>query len=130
MRAPVLTVAALATLAACGCGGSAEPATYAVTGRVTYGGSPLDDGEIIFSASDRQTAPAAARITSGGYHAWSVPGAKTVSIRASRLVPGSKGANGEPVFDNFIPDRYNVGSKLTAEIKPGGENRFDYTLDR
>ena len=109
----LLTTAAF--FSACGCEGTPEPSTYKVSGLVTWGGGePLDDGDIILSASEGR-GPAAGKITHGTYQLWASPGRKQVSIRASRLVADSKGAQGEPVFDNFIPARYNVSTTLKAD---------------
>ena len=112
-----------------GCAGPREASTYEVSGAVTWAGAPLDDGEILFTALDGSAAPAIGRIENGRYTAWSPRGMKNVSIRASRLIPGSKGANGEPIHDNVIPDRYNVRTTLTADIRTDRENRFDYALE-
>ncbi len=122
----VITTVALA----CGCARSSGPPTYEVTGRVTWGGAALEDGDIIFTAADNAVVPAAGKINLGTYRLQAFPGPKKVSIRASRLVPGSKGANGEPIFDNFIPDQYNVATILTADVKTEGENRFDFALEK
>jgi hypothetical protein len=113
----------------CGCGGPSEPGTYEVSGAVTWEGKPLEEGDILLAAPDGAGVPTFGKIKDGTYRVWSPPGKKLVSIRASRLVPGSKGAMDEPIFDNFIPDRYNARTTLTAEVTSDQRNRFDYSLE-
>jgi hypothetical protein len=124
------TILMLLVFPACGCGGPSEPPTYEVSGRVTWEGQPLEEGDIIFTAADNASAPASGKIEDGTYRIRSLPGKKLVSIRASRLVPGSKGAMGEPIFDNFIPDRFNVKTTLTVDVKTDQESKFDFPLEK
>jgi hypothetical protein len=119
----------LAALAS-GCGGPSGPPTYEVSGLVTWDGAPLPEGDIIFTTVDRSVVPDVGTIRVGAYRLRAQPGKKRVSIRASKLVPGSKGAMNEPIFDNYIPDRYNAETTLTADVTADGPNRFDFALTK
>jgi hypothetical protein len=119
----------LAALAS-GCGKPSGPPTYEVSGSVTWEGAALPEGDIIFTAVEKSVAPDAGTIRIGAYRLRTQSGKKRVSIRASKLVAGSKGAMNEPIFDNYIPDRYNVETTLTADVTADGPNRFDFALTK
>jgi hypothetical protein len=122
----LLFLAALAS----GCGEPSGSPTYEVSGSVTWDGAPLPEGDIIFTPVDRAVVPEASTIRLGAYSLRAQPGKKRVSIRASKLVAGSKGAMNEPIYDNYIPDRYNVETTLTADVTADGPNRFDFALTK
>ena len=113
-----------------GCGPSG-PTTYTVTGRVTFDGQPVEEGEIIFRAADGASGSWEARIVGGSYSMEVTPGEKRVEITARRKVEGaSPAASGEPAlsFESFIPERYNEKSELTANVTPSGPNTFNFAL--
>jgi hypothetical protein len=128
-RAYLVLVLASAALI-CGCGRSSGPPMYDVSGMVTWEGQPLEEGDVIFAPNEAAVEPVAGTIRGGAYQIRARPGKHKVSIRASKLVPNSKGAMGEPIHDNFIPDRYNVKTALEADVTPEGENRFDFALSK
>ena len=113
-----------------GCGPSG-PETYTATGKVTFDGQPVSEGEIIFRAADGATGSWEARIADGSYTLETTAGAKRVEITARRKVEGAPAAaSGEPAisFESYIPEKYNEKSELTADVTPGGPNEFNFTL--
>jgi hypothetical protein len=95
---------------------------------VNFDGRPIEGGEIIFVPVEKGAAPDAGRIDNGSYEALVKRGKKRVEIRASRPVVGGKPNPMGPVYQDYIPEKYNARTTLAAEIKPDGENRFDYEL--
>lgn len=118
---------ATALLFAVSCTGHG-PARYRVQGSVRFDGQPVDNGEILFAPLEKGLAPDAGRIDQGTYDVLVKAGKKKVEIRASRPVVGGKPNPMGPVYYDYIPERYNSRTKLVAEVKPDGENRFDYEL--
>ena len=121
----------LVCLALAGCGDSG-PTTYPVHGEVTLDDTPIPEGDIIFTDPENKAAPGAGKISNGQYEAQVTAGKKRVEIRASRmekLPPGQEGAMGETEMQmEYIPEKYNVNSELTAEVTEGGENNIDFPL--
>jgi hypothetical protein len=118
---------AAALLLAMGCGDNG-PAKYWVKGSVRFDGQPVESGEIIFAPVEKGAAPDAGRIDHGTYEVLVTPGRKRVEIRASRPVVGGKPNPMGPVYHDYIPEKYNARTKLTADVQPNSENRFDYEL--
>ena len=114
----------------CGCGPSG-PQTYTATGKVTFDGQPVEEGEIIFRAADGASGSWEGRIVGGSYSLETTPGEKRVEITARRQVEGAPAADsGEPSisFESYIPQEYNEKSKLTANVTPAGPNTFNFDL--
>jgi hypothetical protein len=105
-----------------------QPARYPVKGSVRFNGQPVESGEILFAPVDKRAAPDVGRIDQGLYEALVKGGKKRVEIRASRPVVGGKPNPMGPVYHDYIPEKYNARTKLTADVKPDGENRFDFEL--
>jgi hypothetical protein len=116
---PLLWHATLAGVLVClgGCGSSA-PRTCAESGTVTVDGEPLDDGEILLEPMEAGVGPDFGKVVDGKFAFRAKPGSKRVVIRASRLVPGSKGLYGEALLKNYLPARYNAQSSLSAVARP------------
>jgi len=100
--------------------------THPVGGTVVLDGKPLAEGVIAFvtpETGDLQSFP----IKDGKYAGQARAGLRRVEIRA---YPPSKSPPSpmDPPPQNFLPDRYNVASTLTAEVKPDGPNTFDFDL--
>jgi hypothetical protein len=116
-----------ALMVAVGC--SSGPRMYKVTGTVTLDGKPLPEGEILFVPDDPKYGPDPGKIKDGRFEFKAKAGKKRVEISASRILPGgARGAGGEPVPEEYLPDRYNVHSILTAEVTPNGPNHFAFEL--
>lgn len=109
-----------------GCG-PAGPKTYKVSGTVTFDGQLVESGEIILLDPAEVEPPVAGPIVNGEFDFASTAGVKRVEIRASRDT-GKMGPLG-PVFDEYIPARYNSDSHLKEEVVPGGKNRFELKLE-
>ena len=123
-----MTAVAVALLVLTGC--DRGPKMYPVSGTVTLDGNPVPEGEILFTDGDGKLGPDAGKIKDGRFEFQAKAGKKRVEISASKVLPGSKvrGAGGEPVPEEYIPEWYNVNSTLTEEVKPGGDNRYEFKL--
>lgn len=132
MRGPLfcLAFAAVALFVSSGCG----PATATLTGEVTIDGRPIERGFITISpADDIQAPPALAEFTNGKYEIKTVVGKKFVTISAQRVVDRRKQSEAPDsplieITEEVLPERYNVKSDLTIELKPGA-NVKDWALD-
>jgi hypothetical protein len=111
-----------------GCSENAEQ-MYPVTGTVTLDGKPLPDGNIQFVPLDGKHGAEPGIIKDGRYELAAIEGQKRVEISASKIILGSslRGAGGEPVPEEYLPERYNASSELTADVKPQ-ENVIDFPL--
>lgn len=119
--------AVLLALGLAGCGPSG-PTTYAVSGRVTFDGEPIADGYITFAPAVRGEAPAAAPIKAGAYRLRTTAGEKRVSVQASKFVGPENPVMGLRAREQYIPDRYNLETTLTAGVTADGANEFDFAL--
>jgi len=112
-----------------GCGGSGP---LPVSGTVTLDGQPLPSGDILFEPVDGTTSSDGGTIKDGKFSFTSKPGKMKVKIVALREAPGPplKGAMGEPLpnTQQYLPAKYNTATELTAEVKKGGDNKFDFAL--
>ena len=99
-----------------------------VSGTVLLGSEPLAEGNIIFEALDKSTAPGAGIIKDGKYTIQVLPGSKKVKIQASK--PGTKI---DPVMKSAMPEsilgpEFNDKTTLKAEIKPGKNEKIDFQV--
>jgi hypothetical protein len=123
-----LTVALIA-----GCG--EENAGSAITGQVLFQGKPLNRGTIEFSPAAGQPTMSGGEIVDGHY---AIPAEKGLQpgmydVRISSVQGGAAPSNelpGEPPSPpkELIPPEYNTKTKLTAEVKESGDNKFDFTI--
>ena len=116
----------LLLLISLGCNSAETPAE--VSGTVLLGSEPLAEGEIIFEAVDKSTAPGAGIIKDGKYTIQVLPGSKKVKIQASK--PGTKI---DPVMKSAMPEsilgpEFNDKTTLKAEIKPGKNEKIDFQV--
>jgi hypothetical protein len=118
-----LTVAALATfLLAPGCGAKSE--ILAVSGEVTFAGSPITSGEITFLPADGSIRLVSAPIVDGRYHVeeqyGALPGRYDVAIRGYREAkskgPGNPYAADAVPTEQFLPPQFNDRTELSVEI--------------
>lgn len=117
-----------------GCGSSDNGVVrYPVSGKVTWNGQPLPEGDIIFIPAEKSARPEGAAIKEGQFELELIAGTMRVEIRASRetgemtdsaVDPGQK----IPVVENYIPTKYNDNSELKADVSPDGENQFSFEL--
>ncbi|MBJ7497477.1 MAG: hypothetical protein JHD20_13525 [Gemmataceae bacterium] len=116
----------LLLLVSLGCNSAETPAE--VSGTVLLGSEPLAEGNIIFEALDKSTAPGAGIIKDGKYTIQVLPGSKKVKIQASK--PGTKI---DPVMKSAMPEsilgpEFNDKTTLKAEIKPGKNEKIDFQV--
>ena len=102
--------------------------TGTVSGTVTYDGKPIPDGYLVF----QPVGPGkgfGVKVSEGGFYKVTAPyGKYIVRISAEKLVPLPGGADiyGEKVqLQQYLPDKYNGNSTLTAEIPAAGPVDFD-----
>jgi hypothetical protein len=125
---------------AAGCGGGDALPRERVSGKVTLDGRSLPAGSIQFlpEGGGDATNPAlsaGATINEGEYdiprQSGLLPGKYMVTISAA--AGGAAPANGAPgpaeaLAKDVVPEKYNKNSTLTAEVKAGGENTFNFDL--
>jgi hypothetical protein len=116
-----------AALALAGCGRSG-PRTYPVSGTVTFNGSPLPDGSIVFMPVDSHVAADAGTIHDGRFTFEAKEGKKRVEIRAVREVGEVIKEMGVRARQSYVPARYNSETTLSAEVVPKGKNEFTFDL--
>jgi len=133
-----LTFLATAVLTITGCGGPSDGLAHqAVSGEVTLDGQPLESGSIVFVPIESEGTPTGGEIIDGSYAIPAkdgpTPATHAVSIYAKkptgRKLPDPNNAD-EVIEEKYeiIPPKYNVKTDLKAEVKEGGENRFDFKL--
>lgn len=103
-----------------------EAETYDVSGTVSLDGQPLEKGGILFKLSDERLPPASAMVEGGEFSLKARAGLSRVEIRSPREGPNP--TNRMSRFVEAIPEYYNQKSTLTADVVPGGANRFEFRL--
>ena len=129
----VLVALVLVSLSAgiAGCGPSG-PATYPVTGTVTFNGQPIPNdhnGYIVFVPDDKTIGAESVPIIDGQYSLRAREGTQTVQVWASRFVEPMNEVMGMTPKVQYIPEKYNAKTTLTAEVKPIDNNEYDFPLD-
>jgi len=120
-------VALLAALfATAGCDSEKGPKKIAVSGTVKFDGQPMPDGDIMFTPDDKSVGPEGGKIKDGKYSFKVREGKNKVQIFATREVPGKKGPMGEQAVEQYVPEKYNNQTTLSAEVASGKtEHNFD-----
>lgn len=113
-----------------GCGKG--PRLYPVSGTVTLDNQPVPDGDILFLDADNRIGPDAGTIADGRFAFKAKEGKKKVEIRAFHLqkpfkADGSPGS-GDSLAVEYIPERYNNKTALTAEVVSSGSNQYEFKL--
>lgn len=111
-----------------GCGGGSR--SVPVEGRVTFDGRPIEEGTILFRSPSGPVMPASGPIEDGRYTVLVTPGPKIVEVMAARTTGSPDPLMQVRPRQQYIPDRYNIRSTLTAEVKADGPNSFDFALTR
>ncbi|WP_165227889.1 hypothetical protein [Aquisphaera insulae] len=127
----------MALVACVGCGQDDGYRRVAVSGKITVDGNPLETGTI--SLVPIQAGPAVqAKIAAGEYAIARSEGPAAGAYRVevySVQSTGRKVADGDnpgELIDearNIIPERYNLRSELRAEVKPDGDQQFNFAVD-
>ena len=126
MRYQTCWAATLAlALAAASC--SSENALVSISGNVTLDGTPLSEGDILFTPADPQFGAEAAKIAAGAYQASVRPGKNKVQIRATRPVAGKKGPMGEQLIEDYVPAKYNDRSDVSIDVS-ASNLKHDFAL--
>lgn len=120
--APVAIVLLTLPLLGCGSAGSDR-----VEGMVTFDGTPVEAGEIVFMPVDGNGGVGAGQIVDGKYSVECPPGDKKVQITATRVE--GKAADGLDKYVAYIPKKYNDQTTLTATIERGSNKAVDFTLE-
>lgn len=124
-RAVVLGVAACLTALAAGCGNSGQK-LHKVSGKVTFEGEPVQEGQVVFKRTTDQKEWSGA-IKSGSYELNCEEGDMKVQIVASKTIEGkfdttSNPGHKEPLRTMYIPKKYNSETTLTAKVDAATTN--------
>lgn len=121
-----------------GCGKEGGPATYPVTGTVTYRGNPLPLGTVMFVPAKGPPSRPAAIGEDGKYQLEAVAGEHRVQVIAVPSTPkgtepttqGGKESGGVSNVQSLIPVKYNRfhTSGVKVEVKSDGPNQIDIQL--
>jgi hypothetical protein len=135
-----LPLAILLACAGCGARGDGLP-RQPIDGSVTLDGQPLATGFITFTPASGQPTQSGGVIKSGKFSVardqGPVPGKYSVTINSASMevnLPPEEVKTGLPghVPPNRardpIPDKYNARTTLTADVKEGGGNSFQFDL--
>jgi hypothetical protein len=123
-------------LLAAGCGRYGT-GRYALEGTVSLDGKSLSSGLIQFIPLPGTGGPSAgAKIENGKFSIDSekglFPGKFRVEItsvrKTGRQIKSSGSHEMTDEMRNFLPPRYNQKSQLTADVKDGGPNHFDFAV--
>lgn len=129
--------AALGTFLAIGGCQRGDPAgRFPLSGTVTLGGVPLDEGVIQFLPEQPDGLRTGDLIVAGNYdipaHQGLTPGNYLVTITAAdkqgAAVPQEAPGPTMMVSPERIPAKYNRQSELRAKVTADGPNRFDYHM--
>ena len=125
---------ALGALVLSGCG---DRRRQEIGGTVTLDGRPLPEGQLRVVPLPGTSGPTAgAAITNGKFHVAQSGGAFAgkfrVEITARRqgntLQYDPESGKMVKGFEQYLPAEYNSRSTLTADVKPGESNHFDFPL--
>src|SRR5262245_44713871 len=127
--------AVVAGLTGCTSGG---PQRHAISGEGTWRGKPLDHGSIMFLPDEPSLATSGGdRIKDGRYAIAAakglLPGRYKVLITSADpskapdpdALPGPSG----PLPKDRVRPKYNAQTELTADVKAGGPNTFNFEVD-
>lgn len=134
-----LATLVLALAGSTGCGGDGL-SRGPITGQVTLGGQPLASGRILFMPMAPNKGPTVSAPIIGGQYTLSrkegpIAGQNRVEVEANldlgfaiddEAAFAQRG--GRPLPPNPVPADFNRNSKLTVEVKPGEDNKFDVTI--
>jgi hypothetical protein len=127
---------AMAVLLIGGCGSTGG--RQAIEGTVTLDGKPLEKGQITLVPQGDTRGPTAGAEIVGGKFAIPAAGGTfvgkfrveiTASRPGGRKVPDRMTGKLLDGYEQFIPARYNAESQLSADVKAGAVNRFEFTVN-
>jgi hypothetical protein len=131
-------LAALMLIGLVGCGASGEPPRETISGTVTFDGEPLQEGTIQFMPETPSTQATSAwgRVSGGKFEVLRDQGPSSGRYSVT-IISGGDGAAGQPAgampgegtpVKEKIPEKYNARTTLTAEVKQGGPNTYEFAL--
>ena len=133
---PLAASVALTLMMSPGCGGESGPPRLPISGRVTLDGQPLSTGAVTLIPTG--SGPAVGGTIEGGTFALGRsdgPGPGTYKVEIMSVQPTGKKvvSPDDPTVKidevrNVIPARYNLETRLEAEVKPDGQNAFQFEL--
>ncbi len=135
MKCCVYCLLAVVAATSLGCGKKADSRNLqAVSGRITFGGRPLENGTIEFQPQSGSTMGGAS-ITGGEYSIpvaqGLAPGKYTVrisSVKEAEVKETMPGDSFAVQNQQLIPKEYNTASKLDAQVEAGGKNYFQFDI--
>ncbi len=127
--AAVIAMFVVALAASSGCGDKG-PATYAVTGTVTFNGAPLAAGQIAFMPADNRVAGTGGEIVDGKFSLQSAAGEKIVEITATREVGAIDPVMNQRRREQYVPNRYNVEFDAARQRHAEGTEPFRFSTGR
>jgi hypothetical protein len=119
----LLCGAILCNLCAC-----RDSGLHTVTGKVTWNGNLLSQGDIILTPADGSGIPVAGKIVHGKFRLETPPGTYEVAIFATREIASADPQMGAVPREMYIPERFNDQTTLAATIGPDQSNYFEYPL--
>jgi len=120
---PLLAVA----IAGCGDG---KPPSFPLSGTITFEGSPIPEGTIMFIPLNKRSGTARADIVDGKYSLELPAGQQRVIVEASRFIGPEDKTMGVRPRDQYLPERYNVETTLSMEVMPKNDNVYDLKLQK
>jgi len=112
----------VASLTACGGGGSDAPDLGQVTGKITLDGAPLADASVTFMP-EKVRASAATTDSEGKYELIYIRDEKGAAIGNHKVTVSKLKDEKET-----IPEKYSGETELTADVKAGA-NEFNFDLE-
>ena len=116
----------MSVVAGCGAGIEDAPSLYQVSGKVTFNGAPIVEGDIVFIPTTGEGRSDGGNISNGVFAFEATGGSKRVEISATRedgIAP-----DGLPNYVSDIPAKYNTESELEADVTADRENTFTFEL--
>ncbi|MES2794225.1 MAG: hypothetical protein V4719_31720 [Planctomycetota bacterium] len=115
-----------------GCGGETGPKTYVLSGKVTLDGKPLETGDITLRPVGPTGQGAGGKIVNGSYSLRATPGEMKVEVSSMKYLSGQTSDNpagvGGPLFEELVPPKYNSDTKLSFNVAPKNDNKFDIDI--
>jgi hypothetical protein len=115
------TIACLLT----GCSGDGK---VPVSGIVTWNGTPVEQGHLVFTPVDPSVTPEGTKIEDGKFACRAFPGEKKVEIYADHAVGKPDPVMNLQRYEPYIPIRYNEQTELSVTVETDGGNAFTFDL--
>lgn len=126
----------ISMVAISGCGPSGPP-TAEVTGKVTFSGTPIEDGDISFHPEQGSKATTSSGPIKNGEYRLSgqsglMPG--TYSVRVNAYRAGKQSTNPDMPPDpnprfQFLPTKFNTNSTIEKFVVEEGKSKIEKNLD-